>query len=150
MNKLVADLKVKRELSASLDEVTKSLAARRSEIDEKSAEIEREKDEIQRKKNEIAERVKDITSIPELSRLADEMGRFMSMRTSWGRGKFKEVEARVFEIKKALKAAGLQNVAVNFMASANCNRPDRDDPRQNLNEKHFWAFSEIVLEDEDA
>jgi hypothetical protein len=126
------------ESKALLNSKTEALAKAEKAVEDAKLEAEIEADKIYSALNEVI-------SIEEAKRLGAAMSRVHKNVDRVSKEKFEDARSKVKEMRDALKLAGLRCYAIDFIASANVNRADRDNPAF-LTEKDWLNVSAIVEE----
>jgi DNA repair exonuclease SbcCD ATPase subunit len=145
LSRLESLIDSKKELSDRLEK-TKVLLVKA--IDRLS-EVEKRLEDETRNANAVQDMIQGLlsraVSIPRMRELATIMGRNMVPADRRKKEAFHEAQNEIREARERLKEAGIACSAINQLASANVNRPDRDHP-QFINEKDWFNIWKIEQE----
>lgn len=124
------------ESKALLDSKTEALATAEKAVEDAKLEAEIEADKIYSALNEVI-------SIEEAKRLGAAMSRVHKNVDRVSKEKFEDARIEVREMRDLLRLAGLRCYAIDFIASSNFNRSDRDNP-DFLSEKDWLNVKEYT------
>lgn len=117
------------ELRAEANESLQLIEQAKAELDRVREIARKERNELAAERTRIDDLLSGVIDMARMREVAKEMAHTMNPAISTQRRRFKELQEWVIEQRGKLAEAGLSCDAVDWLATANLNRPDRDNPK---------------------